>query len=61
MKEGMLFTIEPILVEGSTEAEVWKDGWTYVTKDKGRTAQCEHMILITKDGNEILTLPDDSF
>jgi len=61
MKDGMLFTIEPILVEGSTEAEVWKDGWTYVTKDKGRTAQCEHMILITKDGNEILTLPDDSF
>ncbi len=61
MEEGMLFTIEPILVEGSTEAEVWKDGWTYVTKDKGRTAQCEHMILITRNGNEILTIPDDSF
>ena len=61
MEEGMLFTIEPILVEGSTEAEVWNDGWTYVTKDHGRTAQCEHMVLITKDGNEILTLPDDSF
>ena len=61
MEEGMLFTIEPILVEGCTEAEVWKDGWTYVTKDKGRTAQCEHMILITKNGNEILTIPDESF
>jgi methionyl aminopeptidase len=59
MEEGMLFTIEPILVEGSTEFEVWKDGWTYVTKDKGRTAQCEHMVLITSSGHEILTIPDD--
>jgi len=61
MEEGMVFTIEPILVEGSTEAEVWKDGWTYVTKDRGRTAQCEHMVLITSNGKEVLTIPDDSF
>ena len=61
MEEGMLFTIEPILVEGSTMADVWIDGWTYVTKDKGRTAQCEHMLLITKDGHEILTIADDTF
>ena len=61
MEEGMLFTIEPILVEGSTAAEVWKDGWTYVTKDKGRTAQAEHMVLITRDGCEVLTIPDETF
>jgi methionyl aminopeptidase len=61
MEEGMVFTIEPILVEGSTEAEIWKDGWTYVTKDRGRTAQCEHMVLITSNGNEVLTIADDSF
>ena len=61
MAPGMLFTIEPILVEGSTEAEIWSDGWTYVTKDKGRTAQAEHMVLITEDGCEILTIPDESF
>ena len=59
MAPGMLFTIEPILTEGSPEGEVWEDGWTYVTKDKGRTAQAEHMVLITNDGHEILTIPDD--
>lgn len=61
MSPGMLFTIEPILTEGSPEGELWKDGWTYVTKDKGRTAQAEHMVLITENGAEILTVPDDSF
>jgi methionyl aminopeptidase len=61
MVPGMLFTIEPILTEGTTEADVWTDGWTYVTKDKGRTAQAEHMVLITQDGHEILTIPDDKF
>ena len=61
MEPGMVFTIEPILVEGQADPEVWKDGWTYVTKDKGRTAQAEHMVLITEDGHEILTIPDDEF
>ena len=61
MEPGMLFTIEPIFVEGSTEADVWQDGWTYVTKDNGRTAQAEHMVLITDSGHEILTIPDDKF
>ena len=59
MEPGMLFTIEPILTEGSTDADIWGDGWTYVTKDNGRTAQAEHMILITDTGREILTMPDD--
>ena len=61
MAPGMLFTIEPILTEGTTEADVWTDGWTYVTKDKGRTAQAEHMVLITASGHEILTIPDEQF
>lgn len=61
MEPGMVFTIEPILVEGQADPEVWKDGWTYVTKDKGRTAQAEHMVLITQDGHEILTIPDEKF
>jgi methionyl aminopeptidase len=61
MTPGMLFTIEPILTEGTTEADVWADGWTYVTKDNGRTAQAEHMVLITADGHEILTVPDEKF
>ena len=61
MAPGMLFTIEPILVEGSTDAEVWSDGWTYVTKDHGRSAQAEHMVLITDTGCEVLTVPDETF
>ena len=60
METGMLFTIEPILTEGGTEYEIWNDSWTYVTKDRGRTAQAEHMILITETGHEVLTIPDDS-
>ena len=60
MESGMVFTIEPILVEGRADSEVWSDGWTHVTRDRGRTAQAEHMILITDHGHEILTLPDDN-
>ncbi|KAG5676083.1 hypothetical protein PVAND_005937 [Polypedilum vanderplanki] len=55
MRTGMVFTIEPIFSEGSQELELWEDGWTASTIDSSRTAQCEHTILITKDGNEILT------
>lgn len=55
MKPGMVFTIEPIFSESSIELELWEDGWTASTVDSSRTAQCEHTILITKSGNEILT------
>jgi len=57
MEPGMTFTIEPMLTLGSISYEVWKDGWTAVTKDRKRTAQFEHTILVTEDGHEILTLP----
>ena len=36
---------------------MWADQWTVVTKDRSRSAQFEHTILITERGNEILTLP----
>jgi methionyl aminopeptidase len=58
MEHGMTFTIEPIFSEGSDELELWEDGWTASTIDGSRTAQHEHTILITKDGCEILTVPD---
>lgn len=35
LKPGMVFTIEPILAEGSGEIVTWKDGWTAATKDGG--------------------------
>ncbi|HLV04860.1 type I methionyl aminopeptidase [uncultured Georgenia sp.] len=57
MEPGMVFTIEPMLTLGSPEWDLWDDGWTAVTRDRGRTAQWEHMVLVTEDGAEILTLP----
>jgi methionyl aminopeptidase len=54
---GMTFTIEPMLTLGTIEYDVWPDGWTAVTKDRKRTAQFEHTIVVTDTGSEILTLP----
>jgi methionyl aminopeptidase len=57
IEPGMTFTVEPMLNLGTAEWEMWDDGWTVVTADRKRSAQFEHTILITEDGNEILTLP----
>lgn len=57
MEEGMVFTVEPMLTLGSIDWEQWEDGWTVVTKDRSRTAQFEHTIVVTEAGAEILTLP----
>lgn len=54
---GMTFTVEPMLTLGTREWDIWDDGWTVVTKDRLRTAQFEHTILVTDSGPEILTLP----
>jgi methionyl aminopeptidase len=58
MEPGMIFTIEPILVEGSRRVHVWGDGWSAATFDGGTGAQFEHEVLITEDGHEVLTLPE---
>ena len=57
LEPGMTFTIEPMITLGSVDYDVWDDGWTVTTKDKSRTAQFEHTILVTDTGSEILTLP----
>ncbi len=57
MEPGMTFTIEPMLTLGTIEYDIWPDGWTAVTRDRKRTAQFEHTVLVTADGHEILTLP----
>ncbi|GAA1556718.1 type I methionyl aminopeptidase [Actinomadura kijaniata] len=57
MQPGMTFTIEPMLTLGTHDYDMWPDGWTVVTKDRRRTAQFEHTILVTEDGHQILTLP----
>jgi methionyl aminopeptidase len=55
MASGMTFTIEPMLTLGTIDYDIWPDGWTAVTKDRKRTAQFEHTILVTDSGHEILT------
>ena len=57
LEPGMIFTIEPMLTEGSEECYEWDDDWTVATADGGRAAQFEHTVLITEDGVEVLTLP----
>ena len=55
MLPGMTFTIEPALSEGTDHIVILEDGWTAVTCDNSRAAQCEHTVLITNTGLEILT------
>ena len=59
MEVGMVFTIEPMLTLGTIAWDQWDDGWTVLTKDRARTAQWEHTLVVTPDGAEILTLPSD--
>ena len=54
---GMTFTIEPMLNLGSHEWEMWDDDWTVVTRDRSRSAQFEHTLLVTPTGAEVLTNP----
>lgn len=61
MLPGMVFTIEPILVEGSRRIGLWNDGWTAATIDGGWSAQIEHMVLITDNGAELLTITEDEY
>tara|TARA_B100000767_G_C19716359_1_gene515153 strand:+ start:221 stop:997 length:777 start_codon:yes stop_codon:yes gene_type:complete len=53
---GMIFTVEPMINEGSFETKTLSDGWTAVTKDKKLSAQFEHTVGVTNDGYEIFTL-----
>ena len=57
MEVGMTFTIEPMLNLGTHEWDMWDDEWTVVTKDRRRSAQFEHTLVVTETGAEILTLP----
>jgi methionyl aminopeptidase len=54
-REGMTFTIEPMINEGTPEIRYLDDGWTVVTADKSLSAQFEHTIAVTSTGCEILT------
>ncbi len=55
LKEGMIFTIEPMVNLGREHVKILSDGWTAVTRDRTLSAQCEHSLGITKTGCEIFT------
>src|SRR5665213_3375397 len=56
LREGMFFTIEPMINAGRYEVKVLSDGWTAVTKDRSLSAQFEHTIGVTATGYEIFTI-----
>ena len=60
IKEGMIFTIEPMINIGSFETKTLSDGWTAVTKDKSLSAQFEHTIGVTNEGCIIFTQSNNS-
>ncbi len=55
LREGMTFTIEPMVNEGVAEIRFLEDGWTVVTADGRISAQYEHTVAVTRNGCEILT------
>jgi methionyl aminopeptidase len=57
LREGMCFTIEPMVNAGGPLVRLRADGWTVETADGALSAQFEHTLLVTAHGVEILTLP----
>ncbi|KAF9945441.1 Methionine aminopeptidase 1 [Mortierella alpina] len=55
MKEGHVFTIEPMINEGTWKEQMWPDDWTCTTLDGKRSAQFEETMVVTRTGVEILT------
>ena len=58
LEPGMTLTIEPMINLGALPYDIWDNGWTVQNRDGKFTAQFEHTLVITDDGNEILTIPD---
>ena len=56
LREGMTFTIEPMINQGTRKVSTSDDGWTVVTDDGKLSAQFEHTVAVTKAGVEVLTL-----
>ncbi len=55
LKEGMFFTIEPMINIGGYDVKIKSDAWTAVTKDRSLSAQFEHSLAVTADGYEVFT------
>jgi len=59
LREGMVFTIEPMVNQGSRRVSTESDGWTVVTNDRKLSAQFEHTVAVTASGVDVLTLRRD--
>ena len=59
LREGMVFTIEPMVNQGTSKVSTASDGWTVMTNDRKLSAQFEHTVAVTGTGVEILTLRRD--
>ena len=59
LREGMVFTIEPMLNQGRRAVYTEDDGWTVVTRDGQLSAQFEHTVAVTRHGVRVLTLRPD--
>ena len=55
MREGMFFTIEPMINTGRHAVKLLSDGWTAVTRDRSLSAQFEHTVAVTENGHEVFT------
>ena len=56
LKQGMFFTIEPMINLGKPHVKILSDGWTAVTRDRSLSAQFEHTVGVTETGHRIFTL-----
>lgn len=56
LREGMVFTIEPMINQGGSSIRTEDDGWTVVTRDGRLSAQFEHTVAVTRNGVQVLTL-----
>ncbi|WP_287497688.1 type I methionyl aminopeptidase [Pandoraea sp. CB10b_02] len=56
LREGMVFTIEPMVNQGRRAIRTEDDGWTVVTRDGQLSAQFEHTVAVTGNGVRVLTL-----
>ncbi len=59
LQVGMVFTIEPMVNQGSPNTRLLNDNWTAVTADGKLSAQFEHTVAVTRAGPDILTRFDD--
>lgn len=59
LREGMVFTIEPMVNQGTRKVSTASDGWTVVTNDRKLSAQFEHTVAVTGNGVDVLTLRRD--